>query len=168
MRAQRPRTDSVRRIAVRPPNWSTPGRPVRLFGCSTGPQSASNWQPLPTSLEQFVSESTISTPYGLLDRQALASAEQFFDTRHLLRMVEELDRISIAARQDGGLRDQLLLLHAMPHSVINGAGLSAPAGESLPESAGDVLSEVVEVIETLGRWIAPLEVLQRLAVSDDF
>lgn len=113
-----------------------------------------------------MSESTISTPYGLLDRQALASAEQSFDTRHLLRMVEELDRITIPARQEGGLRDRLLLLHAMAHSVINGAGLSAPAGESLPESAGDVLSEVVEAIETLRRWIAPLEVLQGLAAPD--
>lgn len=81
-------------------------------------------------------------------------------------MVEELDAVTIPARQEGGLRDQLLRLHAMAHAVINGARLSAPAGESLPELASDVLTEVHEAIDILQRWVRPLEVLQNLAARD--
>lgn len=109
---------------------------------------------------------TTSTPYGVLDSAALGEAEQSFDTRSLLRMVEELDRFTIPARQEDGLRDQLLKLHAMAHSVINGARLSTPAGESLPELAGDVLSEVLEAIDTFQRWVKPLETLENLAARD--
>lgn len=113
-----------------------------------------------------MTEQTIETPYGLMDRVALQEAEQSFDTRTLLRLVEELDRFTIAARQEAGLRDQLLRLHAMAHSVINGAGLSAPAGESLPELAGDLASELEEAIEMIQRWVRPLEILRDLAPRD--
>ena len=113
-----------------------------------------------------MSDLTTSTPYGILDSASLLEAEQSFDTRSLLRMVEELDQFTIPARQDGGLRDQLLRLHAMAHSVINGAGLSAPAGESLPDLASDVIGEVQEAIDTLQRWVQPLETLQNLAARD--
>ncbi len=112
------------------------------------------------------SPNTTSTPYGLLDTRALEEAEQSFDTQTLLRMVDELDRFTIPARQEGGLRDQLLQLHGMAHTVINGARLSTPAGESMPELAGDVLSEVQETIDTLRQWIRPLEALQNLAARD--
>ena len=113
-----------------------------------------------------MSDLTTSTAYGTLDSAALQEAEQSFDTRSLLRMVDELDRFTIPARQEGGLRDQLLRLHAMAHTVINGARLSAPAGESLPELATDVLSEVQDAIDTLQRWVRPLEVLQNLMARD--
>lgn len=113
-----------------------------------------------------MSDLTTSTPYGILDSASLLEAEQSFDTRSLLRMVEELDRFTIPARQEGGLRDQLLRLHAMAHSIINGAGLSAPAGESLPDLASDLLGEVQEAIDTLQRWVRPLETLQNLAARD--
>lgn len=113
-----------------------------------------------------MTDQTTSTPYGLLDTEALQEAEQSFDTRVLLRMVEELDRFTIPARQEDGLRDQLLSLHAMAHSVINGARLSAPAGESLPELAEVVLDEVQETIAVLQRWIQPLQTLQALAARD--
>lgn len=113
-----------------------------------------------------MNDQTVSTPYGLMDRAALQKAEQSFDTRMLLKMVEELDRFTIGARQQDGLRDQLLQLHAMAHSVINGARLSAPAGESLPELAGAVVSELEEAIEMLQRWVRPLEILRDLAPRD--
>ena len=113
-----------------------------------------------------MSEQTTFTPYGILDTEALQEAEQSFDTRVLLRMVEELDRFTIPARQEDGLRDQLLCLHAMAHSVINGARMSAPASESLPELAGVVLDEVQESIAVLQRWLEPLQTLQALAARD--
>jgi hypothetical protein len=109
---------------------------------------------------------TTTTAYGLLDTRALNEAEQSFDTRALLKMVEELDRFTIPARQDGGLRDQFLRLHGMSHSVINGARLSAPTGESLPELATDILFEVQEAIGMLQGWVKPLQTLQNLAARD--
>lgn len=41
-----------------------------------------------------MSEQTVSTPYGVLDRASLLKAQQSFDTRALLQMVEALDRSS--------------------------------------------------------------------------
>lgn len=110
-----------------------------------------------------MSEQTQSTPYGMLDRTAVEEAQQSFDSQVLLRMVKELDQFTIPSREEGGLRDQLLRLHAMAHSVIDGAGLSTPTGEALPDLAGDVLSEVLEAIDTLQRWVRPLELLRDLA-----
>jgi len=113
-----------------------------------------------------MNDQTLSTPYGLIDRAALAQAEQSFDTRALMAMVDELDRFIIGARQQDGLRDHLLQVHAMAHSVINGARLSVPAGESLPDSVGDVLLEIDALIEKLERWRKPLQMLHELAARD--
>jgi hypothetical protein len=113
-----------------------------------------------------MSDETVATPYGLLDRSALEDAAQSFDTRTLLRMVEELDRYIIPLQQDGGLRDQLLRLHSMASTVIDGAGLSVTAGESLPDLASDAASEVQELIETLQGWLRHLQVLKHLASGD--
>lgn len=107
---------------------------------------------------------TAETPYGRLDVAALNAAQGSFDTSKLLQMVDELDAVLVATREEDGLRDMLLRLHGMAHTVINGAGLSVPANEeTLPELAFDVASEVVEIISTLRRWQPHLEVLERLA-----
>lgn len=113
-----------------------------------------------------MSDQTISTPYGLMDRAALQEAQQGFDTHVLLRMVEELDRFTIGAREQDGLRDQLLQLHRLAHTVINGAGLAGSSAESLPELATDILMEVRDTVTTLRAWLAPLEALQALGVTD--
>ena len=70
------------------------------------------------------SEDTIVTPYGRLDRAALLALESSYDTRTLLTAVEQLDKVLSAAHGQDGLRDMLLRLHGMAHTVINGAGLS--------------------------------------------
>lgn len=54
----------------------------------------------------------------------------------------------------------------MSRSVSIGARLSAPAGESLPELATDVLSKVHDAIGVREGWIRPLELLQNLAPRD--
>lgn len=112
------------------------------------------------------SKQTVVTAYGRLDQTALQEAQNTYDTRVLLTAVEELDKLLAAARGQDGLRDMLLRLHGMAHSVINGAGLSVATGqESLPELAFDTAAEIRELISTLQRWIArirPLEELQAL------
>lgn len=51
-----------------------------------------------------MSEQTVSTPYGVLDRASLLKAQQSFDTRALLQMVEALDRFLVGAREQDGPR----------------------------------------------------------------
>lgn len=114
-----------------------------------------------------MSDQTVSTPYGLLDRTALEEAQRSFDTRVLLTMVEQLDRFLVAIREQDGLRDQLLQLHRISHSVINGAGLAGSSDETLPELATDILMEVADLLATLRAWCAPLEALQALEPQED-
>jgi hypothetical protein len=113
-----------------------------------------------------MSDQTVSTPYGLMDRAALQEAQQSFDTGVLLTMVEQLDRFTSGAREQDGLRDQLLLLHRLAHTVINGSGLAGSSNETLPELATDILMEVSETVATLRTWLLPLEALQALAATD--
>ena len=113
-----------------------------------------------------MSEPTVSTPYGVLDRAALLKAQQSFDTRVLLQMVEALDLFIAGAREQDGLRDQLLELHRVSHSVINGAGLSGSSDATLPELATDILMELNEMVTMLRGWCTPLEELQALSVPE--
>lgn len=113
------------------------------------------------------SDDTIVTPYGRLDRAALLELENTYDTRVLLKAVEQLDQVLGAARAQDGLRDTLLRLHSMAHTVVNGAGMVANAkGDTLPELAFDTTSELRELVETLQRWIKQIEPLERLQPRD--
>ena len=67
------------------------------------------------------------TPYGDVRAQGLADLQSNFDTRALLRAVEDLDRFCLQWKRE--LRDGLLAVHNMAHTVINDAPLSAASGE---------------------------------------
>ncbi|WP_245176331.1 Tn3 family transposase post-transcriptional regulator TnpC [Cupriavidus sp. AcVe19-6a] len=96
------------------------------------------------------SDETVETAYGRLDRAALRQAQDTYDTTLLLRMVDELDAMLAEARAEDGLRDTLLRLHGMAHTVINGAGMTVATGEeSLPELAFDTLAEVLRIVMML-------------------
>jgi hypothetical protein len=113
------------------------------------------------------SDDTVDTPYGQLDKAALLELENTYDTRVLLSAVEQLDQILLAARAQDGLRDTLLRLHGMAHTVVNGAGMVGSAqGESLPELAFDTTTELRELIATLQRWIKQIEPLEALQPRD--
>lgn len=106
---------------------------------------------------------TIETAYGRVDRTALREAQDTYDTAALLRMVDELDALLASARQEDGLRDMLLRLHGMAHTVINGAGMSVPTDEeSLPELAFDISTEVLRMVTLLQEWRRRLEPLEQL------
>jgi Asp-tRNA(Asn)/Glu-tRNA(Gln) amidotransferase B subunit len=112
-------------------------------------------------------ESTVTTAYGRLNKAALEEAQNTYDTSALLRIVDELDEKILAAGDSDGLREMLLRLHAMAHSVINGAGLSVTTdGESLPELEADVISEVQEIIFTLQKWVRRIEPLEKLEAKN--
>ena len=111
-------------------------------------------------------ETTVLTAYGRLDRAALTHLQSIYDTSKLLRAVEQLDRIVGNARGQDGLRDVLLRLHGMAHAVLNGAGLSGSAEESLPELAFEATSEIRQTIATLQEWGKLIEPLGALQPSD--
>ena len=67
------------------------------------------------------------TPYGHVRIRALQTLQSTFDTTELLKAVDDLDRFYAQWKRE--LRDDLLRVHAMAHSVINNAPLSCAAGE---------------------------------------
>ena len=111
-------------------------------------------------------ETTALTAYGRLDKAALTRLQSTYDTSKLLRAVEQLDRVVGNARGQDGLRDVLLRLHGMPHAVVNGAGLSGSAEESLPELAFEATSEIRQTIATLQEWVKLIEPLETLHVTN--
>lgn len=109
------------------------------------------------------SDDTVETAHGRMDKAALEQVRNTYDTTALLRMVDQLDNILAGARAEEGLRDMLLRLHGMAHTVINGADISVPTGEeSLPELAVDVTAELVQIVTVLRTWISRIEPLEQL------
>lgn len=101
-------------------------------------------------------EESIRTPYGEVRAEGLEELQSGFDTRRLLRAVEEIDRFCAQWKKE--LRDGLLEVHEMAHTVLNGAPLSAAPGEgSLPGAAYSVSEEFREWRESLAAAIALLD-----------
>lgn len=81
----------------------------------------------------------------------------------LLRMVDDLDAMLAEARAEDGLRDMLLRLQGLAHTVINGAGMTVATGEeSSPELAFDTLAEVLRILTMLQGWPRQIEPLKQL------
>jgi hypothetical protein len=107
--------------------------------------------------------STISTAYGLVDSAALDELQASFDTSMLLRMVDEIDFAAAASRGENSLREMVLRLHAMTHTVINGAGMSVGTdAETLPELADAIVDDMRETVARMRTWIARVEPLLKL------
>jgi hypothetical protein len=100
------------------------------------------------------------TPYGNVRADALEQLEGSFDTQQLLNALDQLDRLRelVTAPE---FRDDLLRLHGMAHTVINGAAMTAPAGgEAIWELAGSLSMELEEIVEDL---TGTVDLLNRLA-----
>lgn len=107
-------------------------------------------------------EDLIQTAYGEVRVAALEELRSCFDTRQILRAVDEMDRFCGEWKRD--LRDDLLRVHAMAHTVINGAPLARPAGkERLTAAAYEVADEFREWQQALGSAIALLDQIAGLA-----
>lgn len=103
-----------------------------------------------------------TTIYGDVDGQVLRSLQESFDSRDLLHAVDPLDGIRARCGSDG-LRDDLLRLHGMAHTVINGASLPHDAdGPTLVEQVEAALWELDDWIVTLERMRNALLPLERL------
>lgn len=115
----------------------------------------------------MTSSSTVRTAYGLVDEQGLLDLQNSYDTRQLLAIADDLDRLIGRWKREDGLRDAVLRLHGMAHALINGARLtSSSSRETLPELAWDIASDLREAVDTLQRWIRLLEPLEELQPRD--
>ena len=103
-------------------------------------------------------EKEIRTPYGPVRETVLEELQSSFDTRQLLAAVVQGDRFCVQWREE--LRDDLLALHAMAHTVINGAPLTAPPGKetlaALAASLSVAFSEAAQELRALASLLGPI------------
>lgn len=105
---------------------------------------------------------TIVTMYGEVRAAILERLENSFDTRQLLTAIEDLDRCCMQWR--GDLRSDLLRLHRMAHTVVNGSALTEPPGpETLPELAASLRDAFAAFQAALAHVLPALERLAELA-----
>ena len=90
------------------------------------------------------------TPYGEVDATALEQLRDSFDTSQLLRLVDRLDACLAELGGITAMRDELLRLHAMALTVIEGVVPTVPTENvSIWEAAESVRLD----LETLSSWI---------------
>lgn len=105
------------------------------------------------------------TPYGDVDAAALENAQQSFDTAGLFEIVEQLESIAKRLRCEGGVRDDILRLHRMAHTVINGAAVSEPATEDIWELARELVDEFHDIADQCSEIATRLQPLAQLKPS---
>ncbi|QEZ48978.1 Tn3 family transposase post-transcriptional regulator TnpC [Cupriavidus oxalaticus] len=109
------------------------------------------------------------TPYGRVDAEALQVLQETFDTTAILRAVDQLDVIRARCCDPAGLRDDLLRLHGMAHTVINGAALScSTTGPTLVDQAEAIIEELDDWILLLKQAVCELRPLEPLRPRSDW
>ena len=107
-------------------------------------------------------EKEIQTPYGPVREAALEQLQSTFETSRLLSAVDVVDRFCFQWREE--LRRDLLALHGMAHTVINGAPLTEPAAdETLTEIAASLSFTSDDAIDSLRRVARLLDKIADLA-----
>ncbi|EIU4991457.1 Tn3 family transposase post-transcriptional regulator TnpC [Pseudomonas aeruginosa] len=100
------------------------------------------------------------TPYGEVDAVALERLREDFDTSQLLRLVDRLDASLADLGGIVAVRDELLKLHAMALTLVEGSALTVPIENACIWSEAESLHQD---LESLSEWarsaqagIAPL------------
>lgn len=108
------------------------------------------------------------TPYGKVDTDAMLTLQQSFDTTVILRLVDQIDTIRARCCDPAGLRDDLLRLHGMAHTVINGAALScSTTGPTLVDQTEAIIEELDDWIRLLEHAMQSLRPLEALRPGND-
>ena len=111
-----------------------------------------------------MSEKNHETDYGTLNSKKLDELQRSFDTTKILAAVDTIDEIRYRICEPDGMRQDLLDLHAMAHTIINGdSTLNAPRGTCIWEVAQELeleidefatkLSEIANLLAKLGELI---------------
>jgi hypothetical protein len=108
------------------------------------------------------------TSYGTLNSKKLEELQQNFDTTKILAAVDTIDEIRYRICEPDGMRQDLLDLHSMAHTIINGdSTLNAPRGTCIWEVAQDLELEIDEFATKLSEIANLLVKLGELVPDDD-
>lgn len=103
------------------------------------------------------------TPYGEVDAIALERLREHFDPSHLLRLVDRLDACLAELGGIAAFRDELLKLHAMALTLVEGAVLTVPTEHACIWSEAESLQQDLEAFSERVRsaqdGITPLVIL---------
>jgi hypothetical protein len=101
-----------------------------------------------------------ATPYGEVDAAALDALQSGYDTTRMLDAVGRLDEVRASLYDPEGLREDLLRLHRIAHTLVNGAGLTVGTQDEF------FVDQVTDVIDQIEQYVADLlgirDVLQPL------
>jgi hypothetical protein len=110
---------------------------------------------------------TTQTAYGYVGAKGLRELQVGFDTTRLLDAVTHLDNLRAVVTDTDMLRADLLRLHAMAHTVINGGPLTASSGkETITELITDVREQLGELQTSLLAVFAAVAPLEALTLSE--
>lgn len=109
-----------------------------------------------------------TTLFGDVDTAALTKLEQSYDTTALLDAVGILDQLRVRLHDPEGLRDDLLAIHGMAHTVLNGAPLVISGREgTFAEQVLEALDLIDDYLLELQRIRSVLEPLEALYPVDE-
>lgn len=91
-----------------------------------------------------------ATPYGEVDAAALDALQSAYDTTRMLDAVGRLDEVRASLYDPEGLREDLLRLHRIAHTLVNGAGLTVGTQDEF------FVDQVTDVIDQLDQYVADL------------
>jgi hypothetical protein len=91
------------------------------------------------------------TPYGEVDAAALERLREHFDTSQLLRLIDRLDRCLAEMGGTAALRDELIRLHAMSMTLVEGVAVTIPAENTCIWSEAEALQQD---LDCLTAWIS--------------
>ena len=107
------------------------------------------------------------TSYGTLNSKKLEELQQNFDTTKILAAVDTIDEIRYRICEPDGMRQDLLDLHSMAHTIINGdSAVNVPRGTCIWEVAQALELEIDEFATKLSE-IANLLIKLGELVPDD-
>lgn len=105
-----------------------------------------------------------ATPYGEVDAAALEALESGYDTTRMLDAVGTLDEVRTRLYGPEGLRSDLLRLHSIAHTLVNGAALTVSAqDEPFVDQVSDVIDQIDQYVADLlaiRNVLQPLEALR--------
>lgn len=90
------------------------------------------------------------TPYGEVDAAALDRLRNSFDTSQILLLVDRLDTCLADLGGVVAVRDELLKLHAMALTLVDGAPLTTPTENACIWSEAESLQQD---LEALAGWV---------------
>ncbi|MEQ6699816.1 Tn3 family transposase post-transcriptional regulator TnpC [Pseudomonas aeruginosa] len=90
------------------------------------------------------------TPYGEVDAVALDRLRDSFDTSQILQLVDQLDACLAELGGVMAVRDELLKLHAMALTLVEGAPLTVPTENACIWSEAESLQQD---LEALAGWV---------------